>query len=97
MQTRSSGRLQAARVRYRPARRILDDPLGALAPRGGGPALAPVHVPRARVPTDAGYRFLVDRILREQARGGGAALASAHPPRGRRGDAHDHRGPLAGD
>ena len=61
--------------------------------------LAHPHVSAGRVPTDAGHRYVVDRLL--QLRAGAAraaprARAVADPPRGRRGDARDDRDALAG-
>ena len=50
--------------------------------------LAHPHTSAGRVPTDAGHRFYVDRLLPGGARAAGPrAGAAAHAPRGRRGDA----------
>ena len=51
--------------------------------------LAHPHTSAGRAPTDAGYRYYVDRLLPEPARGG--HVADARAPRGRRGDADDVR------
>ena len=61
--------------------------------------LAHPHVSAGRVPTDAGHRYVVDRMLSSGAgpRGAAAARAVADPPRGRGGDARDHRDALADD
>ena len=61
--------------------------------------LAHPHVSAGRVPTDAGQRYVVDRML---ASGGGlpadaATGALADSPRGGGGDARDHRDALPGD
>ena len=51
-------------------------------------ACSPTRTRRAgRVPTDAGYRYFVDRLLPATARGAVAPRARADAPRGRRGDA----------
>ncbi len=56
--------------------------------------LAHPHTSAGRVPTDAGYRYYVDRLLPETRVERAAALARA--ARGRRGDAGDDRDALAG-
>ena len=52
--------------------------------------LAHPHTSAGRVPTDAGYRYFVDRLLpRGRGAAGARPRAVAGPPRGRRGDARD--------
>ena len=51
--------------RRRPGARLrpLDRPQRARAARGARPARPPAHVSAGRVPTDAGHRYVVDRML----------------------------------
>ena len=59
--------------------------------------LAHPHTSAGRVPTDAGYRYFVDRLLPTRRRAGRApARALARAARGRRGDARHDRDALAG-
>ena len=61
--------------------------------------LAHPHTSAGRVPTDAGYRYFVDRLLPSATLDGGRAArgrAVARAPRGRRGDARDDRDAVAG-
>ena len=57
--------------------------------------LAHPHTSAGRIPTEAGYRYFVDRLLPDEV-GTSAAVAVARPPRARRGDAGDHGDALAG-
>ena len=61
-------------------------------------ACSRIRTPRpAASPTDAGYRYYVDRCCRApQRRARAGARADARAPRGRRGDAADDRDALAG-
>ena len=57
--------------------------------------LAHPHTSAGRVPTEAGYRYFVDRLLPDRD-AGAAAVAVARAPRARRGDAGHDRDALAG-
>ena len=58
--------------------------------------LAHPHTSAGRMPTDAGYRYFVDKPAAGAPRGQGRAAALAGAARGRRGDARDHGDAVAG-
>ena len=98
---RSARGLQGARLRRRRSTAgpsTIRNELAVLEELG---LLAHPHTSAGRVPTDAGYRYFVDRMLppaaarRPSSRASSSSTLAA--PRGRRGDARDHRDAVAGD